>query len=193
MTRVLVVYGSRHGGTKGIAERIGEVLRGEDLDAIVTAADLVEDHYVNAADAFVVGSGVYMGSWLKEPLDFIKRHEETMAVRPLWLFSSGPLPGSSKDVPSDDPFESALGPKEGPGSGGRKKVEELVSITHPRDHQVFLGAFDAHDPPKAFSERVVRIMPAAKKLLPEGDFREWDRIEAWAGQIAAALTPIPVR
>jgi menaquinone-dependent protoporphyrinogen oxidase len=193
MTRVLVVYGSRHGGTKGIAERIGEVLRGEDLDAIVTAADLVEDHYVNAADAFVVGSGVYMGSWLNEPLDFIKRHEETMAVRPLWLFSSGPLPGSSKDVPSDDPFESALGPMEGPGSGGRKKVEELVSITHPRDHQVFLGAFDANDPPKAFSERVVRIMPAAKKLLPEGDFREWDRIEAWAGQIAAALTPIPVR
>ena len=26
MTRILVVYGSRHGGTRGIAERIGEVL-----------------------------------------------------------------------------------------------------------------------------------------------------------------------
>ena len=57
---------------------------------------------------------------------------------------------------------------------------------------MFFGAFDPHDPPKAFSERVVRMLPAAKNVLPEGDFREWDEIEAWAGQIAAALTPIPV-
>ena len=192
MTRVLVVYGSRHGGTKGIAERIGEVLRKNDLDAVVTAADIAEDHDVHAADAFVVGSGVYMGSWLKEPLEFIKRYEETMAVRPLWLFSSGPLPGSSKKTVDEDPIENALGPTEGPGSGGRKKVEELIAITHPRDHRVFLGAFDPHEPPKAFSERVVRMLPAAKNMLPEGDFREWDVIEAWAGEIAAALTPIPV-
>ena len=192
MTRVLVVYGSRHGATKGIAERIGEVLRSRGIDAAVADADLCEDREVNVADAFVVGSGVYMGSWLKEPLEFIERYEETLAARPLWLFSSGPLPGSSKDTQGDDPIENALGPTEGPGSGGRKKVEALVSIVRPRDHRVFQGAFDPHEPPKAFSERVVRIMPAAKKLLPEGDFREWDEIEAWAGQIATALTPIPV-
>ena len=192
MTRVLVVYGSRHGGTKGIAERIGAVLRTKDLDAVVTAADIAEDRDVHAADAYVVGSGVYMGSWLKEPLDFIKRYEETMAVRPLWLFSSGPLPGSSKDTHADNPIENALGPLEGPGSGGRKKIEELSAITHPRDHRVFFGAFDPHDPPKAFSERVVRMLPAAKNVLPEGDFREWDQIEVWAEQIATALVPIPV-
>jgi menaquinone-dependent protoporphyrinogen oxidase len=191
MTRVLVVYGSRHGGTKGIAERIGEVLRTRGIDAAVTSAELCDDRDVNAADAFVVGSGVYMGSWLKEPLAFIERYEETLAARPLWLFSSGPLPGSSKDTHVDDPIENALGPTDGPGSGGRKKVEALVSIVQPRDHRVFQGAFDPHDPPKAFSERVVRIMPAAKKILPEGDFREWDDIEAWAGQIAAALTLVP--
>ena len=64
MTKVLVAYGSRHGGTRGIAERIGEVLRTEGLDVEVAAADHVTD--VADADAFVVGSGVYMGSWLKE-------------------------------------------------------------------------------------------------------------------------------
>ncbi len=192
MTRVLVVYGSRHGGTKGIAERIGEVLRTKDLDAVVAAADIAEDRDVDAADAYVVGSGVYMGSWLKEPLDFIKRYEETMAVRPLWLFSSGPLPGSSKDTHAEDPIENALGPAEGPGSGGRKKIEELSAITHPLDHRVFFGAFDPHDPPKAFSERIVRMLPAAKNVLPEGDFREWDQIEVWAEQIATALGIIPV-
>ena len=33
MTKVLVVYGSRHGGTEGIARRIGEVLRAQGLAA----------------------------------------------------------------------------------------------------------------------------------------------------------------
>ena len=44
---VLVVYGSRHGGTKGIAERIGEVLRTKDLTRVVTAADIAEDRDVH--------------------------------------------------------------------------------------------------------------------------------------------------
>ena len=78
MTTVLVVYGSRHGGTRGIAERIGQTLRREGLDVDVVSADHVTD--VGAADAFVVGSGIYMGSWLKEPLDFVRRNQATLAI-----------------------------------------------------------------------------------------------------------------
>jgi menaquinone-dependent protoporphyrinogen oxidase len=187
MTKVLVAYGSRHGGTKGIAEKIGEVLRTEGLEVVVAAADQVVD--VAAADAFVVGSGVYMGTWLKEPLEFIARNEATLVAHPLWLFSSGPLPGSSASKSSGDPIEDALGPEDGPGSGGRKKVAELSAATHPRDHRVFRGAFDPKDPPRAMSERLVRMMPASKGLLPAGDFRDWDAIETWAREIAAALRP----
>jgi menaquinone-dependent protoporphyrinogen oxidase len=190
MTKVLVVYGSRHGGTKGIAERIGEVLRTEGLEAEVAPADRAQN--VGGADAVVVGSGVYMGSWLNEPLDFMKRHQTELAARPLWLFSSGPLPGSTKEAPDADPVTNALGPLEGPGSGGRKKVEELSAATNPREHRVFLGAFDPSDPPKAMSERLVRMMPAAKSLLPAGDFRDWDNVEAWAREIATALAPVAV-
>jgi menaquinone-dependent protoporphyrinogen oxidase len=185
MTKVLVVHGSRHGGTRGIAERIGEVLRTEGFEAIVEAADRAKD--VAAADAFVVGSGVYMGSWLNEPLDFMRRNQSALAARPTWLFSSGPLPGSTKEAPETDPVTNALGPVDGPGSGGRKKVEELSAAIHPRDHRVFFGAFDPNDPPKAMSERLVRMLPAAKGILPPGDFRDWEAIEAWAREIAAAL------
>lgn len=185
MTKVLVVYGSRHGGTQGIAERIGNVLRAEGLDADVAAADQVRD--IRVADAFVVGSGVYMGSWLKEPIDFVRRHEATLASRPLWLFSSGPLPGSSASRSPDDPLADALGPENGPGSGGRKKIAELSTATHPREHRVFQGVFDPGDPPRAMSERLVRMMPASRSILPAGDFREWDAVEAWAREIAATM------
>jgi menaquinone-dependent protoporphyrinogen oxidase len=185
MTTVLIVYGSRHGGTQGIAERIGEVLRAHGLDAEVAAADPVAD--VGGADAVVVGSGVYMGSWLKEPLAFMQRNETALASRPLWLFSSGPLVGSTVKKDDTDPLTDALGPEDGPGSGGRKKVAALSAATHPIDHRVFFGAFEPKDPPRTLAERVVRMMPAAKGILPPGDFRDWDAIEAWAREIAASL------
>jgi len=147
MTRVLVVYGSRHGGTRGIAER----------------------------------------------LDFMRRHQDALAARPTWLFSSGPLLGSTRSTADADPVTDALGPADGPGSGGRKKVEALSATIHPRDHRVFLGAFDPKDPPKSMSERVVRMMPAAKNMLPSGDFRNWDAIEAWAREIGTTLaSPVAV-
>jgi len=187
MTRVLVVYGSRHGATRGIAERIGEVLRSEGLDGVVISAALATT--IGPTDAFVVGSGVYMGSWLSEPLSFMRDNLEMLAARPTWLFSSGPLPGSTKETADADPVTNALGPKEGPGSGGRRKVEELAAAIQPRDHAVFLGAFDPNDPPKAISERFVRLMPIASRVLPPGDFRDWDAIDRWAREIAAALTP----
>ena len=191
MTKALVVYGSRHGGTQGIAERIGEVLRAEGVDAVVASADHARD--VGSADAFVIGSGVYMGSWLNEPLDFVRNHADILASRPVWLFSSGPLPGATGATNVADPMELALGPAQGPGSGGRKKLDELTAATHPRGHRVFHGAFDPKDPPRAMSERLVRLMPVAKRALPAGDFRNWDDIEAWAREIAASLaSPVSV-
>jgi menaquinone-dependent protoporphyrinogen oxidase len=178
MTRVLVVHASRHGATAGIAERIGATLRTQGIDAVVTpAADLPDPR---AFDAVVVGGGVYMGSWVKEGTDYLDRYALTLATRPTWLFSSGPLPGSTA-------VEKALGPADGPGSGGRKKIDAASSVIHPREHRVFQGAYDPKDPPKAMAERLVRMMPASKGLLPPGDFREWDRIEAWAREIAGAL------
>ena len=191
MTKVLVVYGSRHGGTQGIAERIGEVLRTEGLDADVLAADRAAA--VADADAVVVGSGVYLGKWLDEPIRFVERNQATLATRPLWLFSSGPLTGSTKQEAADDPLTDALGPEEGPGSGGRKKIAEIGAATQPRDHRVFLGAFDPKDPPRTMSERFIRMMPASKGILPTGDFRDWDAIEAWAHGIAATLATPAVR
>jgi menaquinone-dependent protoporphyrinogen oxidase len=227
MPSALIVYGSRHGATRGIAERIGEVLRADGLEADVVAADGAPDLPTamtangdgdrsaamtangasdlptamtangdgdrSAVGAVVVGSGVYMGSWLKEPLEFLRRNQAVLAAMPVWLFSSGPLKGSSTSKDADDPLESALGPTDGPGSGGRKKLAEVSTGIQPRDHRVFFGAFNPDDPPRALSERLVRMMPASRGLLPPGDFRDWDAIEAWAHEIASALATPPVR
>jgi menaquinone-dependent protoporphyrinogen oxidase len=190
MTKVLVVYASRHRGTRGIAERIREVLRTDGLDAVVSPAELAGD--VRSVDAVVVGSGVYMGSWLKEGIDFLERNEAALVSRPVWLFSSGPLRGSSSEKrdAGKDPIEAALGPIDGPGSGGRKRIAELSAVMQPRGHKVFYGAFDPKDPARGMAERLVRLTPAARGLLPAGDFRDWPVIEAWAHEIARELQPV---
>ncbi len=190
MTRVQIVVGSRHGGTAGIAQRIAEVLRAEGLDT--TIADAANHPSAAGYDAHLVGSGVYMGSWLKEPVEFIERNVPELAAHPVWLFSSGPIPNSSKTREGVDPLTNALGPAEGPGSRGHHRIDELSAAIRPRGHVVFDGRFDPSDSPKTVAERVVRLIPAIKDVLPTGDFRPWDAIEAWAREVAAELRPVAV-
>ncbi|MDH4142040.1 MAG: flavodoxin domain-containing protein [Chloroflexota bacterium] len=192
MPSVLIVHASRHGATAGIAERIAEVLQSTGVRTnVVDAAEMPDPA---PFDACVIGGGVYMGKWVSSGTEFLDRFASTLATRPIWLFSSGPLPGSTKEPTAavEDPIESALGPAQGPGSGGRRQIEELSERIHPRDHRVFFGAFDPSDPPRSMSERVVRMMPGSKGILPPGDFRDWPAIEAWARQIAGALSTEPV-
>ena len=186
MHRALIVHASRHGATQGIAERIGVVLQAEGIEATVLPAANLPDP--TAYDAVLVGSGVYMGSWLKEGFEYLERYGAVLTSRPTWLFSSGPIPSSSKQVPAEnDPYGGALGPADGPGSGARKRIEAFATQIGVRGHRIFQGAYDPSDPPKAMSERLARLLPAVKAILPEGDFREWDKIEGWAREIAAQV------
>ncbi|TME83327.1 MAG: hypothetical protein E6I45_03950, partial [Chloroflexi bacterium] len=107
MPRIQIVYASRHGGTAGIAERIAQILRAEGGDVVV--ADGAERPETSGFDAYVIGSGVYLGTWLKEGTDFLERNQSALATKPVWLFSSGPLPGSSKAPDTEGPLTLALG------------------------------------------------------------------------------------
>jgi menaquinone-dependent protoporphyrinogen oxidase len=169
--KVIVVYASRYGSTKGIAEFIAESLRHHGMEAEAKSADAAPDPA--GYDAVVVGSAVYMERWMKEAVEFVRKNRSVLADRPVWLFSSGPLELGQEVVSADDP---ALEPKE---------IGELREAVHPRDHRVFFGALD---PQKlGLAHRTLRKLPAARAVLPEGDFRNWDDIEAWADRIARAL------
>ena len=187
MTSVLIVHASRHGSTAGIAERIGDVLVHRGLATYVAPASGMTDP--TGFDAVVVGGAVYTGSWVKDGTDYLERYADALAGRPTWLFSSGPLRGSTKDPDTEpvDEIENALGPESGPGSGGRRRIEALAERIRPRAHRVFYGAFDPKSPPASLPERVIRLLPGSQGILPPGDFRDWDAIDAWAEEIAEAL------
>jgi menaquinone-dependent protoporphyrinogen oxidase len=177
--RVLVAYATRHGATRGIAERIGEVLQGRGLEAAVEQVDSVRD--VADYDAFVIGSAAYMGGWLKSANAFVQRNRSTLATKPTWLFSSGPVGTETVDKKGND-VRTGAEPKE---------FVELRDVLHPRDEHVFWGAYDPDAKPiglaESLGQRFLKLMPAARDALPSGDFRDWPEIEAWAGSIATGL------
>ncbi|HSL34172.1 MAG TPA: flavodoxin domain-containing protein [Candidatus Limnocylindrales bacterium] len=175
--RLLVVYATRHGATRGIAERVAQTLARRGLDVALQPAETADPA---GYDAFAIGSAAYVGHWLKDATDFVRRHRELLATRPVWLFSSGPVGAEIVDEKGRDVLEASR-PEE---------FAEFLDI-HPRDERVFFGAYDPDAEPIGFMERLgarFTRMPAIRAQLPAGDYRDWPAIEAWADGIASQLT-----
>ena len=162
--KAIVVYASKYGSTKGIAEFISEKLRLRGMLVDVQPVEAIHD--ITGYDVFVIGSAVYMGHWLKKATEFEKRSSAVLAKQPVWLFSSGPLVIENIDSQSRS-LDDAV-PKE---------IAEFNELIHPRDHRVFFGKLDSSK--LSMVHRMMKSLPASRALFPEGDFRDWNDIEAW--------------
>jgi menaquinone-dependent protoporphyrinogen oxidase len=164
---VLVAYASKYGSTREIAERIAERLQLQGLQAEARSVQDLDD--LVDYDAFVVGGAVFAGHWMPEATEFVRRNRALLAHGPVWLFSSGPIGATAKKY--DTPAEP-------------KEIAELRRALGPWGHRVFFGAWDPSKLDRGrlgFAERMIA------KVLPRGDFRDWEAIQAWATSIARAL------
>jgi menaquinone-dependent protoporphyrinogen oxidase len=90
------------------------------------------------------------------------------------MFSSGPLGDRGAASSQPDPHEVAQ------FRGG-------LTI---RDHRVFAGSFDRSTADTSGMGVVQRTV--VSRFLPDGDWRNWPEIDAWAAGIAADLLRLPV-
>ena len=174
--KVLVAYASRHGSTKGIAERVAQSLTNRGIEVTLKPAKQVQD--VAEFDAFVVGGAAYAFHWLKDASTFVRRNRAVLAGSPTWLFSSGPLGTDTIDPKTGKDVRESSIPKE---------FAEFSSAIKPRDEHIFYGAWDPSAPAIGWMERTMKVIPAARNAMPAGDFRDWHEVEAWARQIADQL------
>jgi menaquinone-dependent protoporphyrinogen oxidase len=164
--RVLVTAASKHGATEEIAERIGAVLAAHGVE--VEVKNLEDVRELAGYEAVVVGSGIYLGKWLKEARRFVEVHAAELAQRPTWLFASGSIMG---DPPVGDD----------PNAMGAGLIERLVETTQARELKLFAGKLDLSK--LGLAEKAsVRMAHAS-----EGDYRDWQAIDDWAAAIAQQL------
>ncbi len=162
MAKVLVAYGTKMGGTAGIAERVAETLKGRGHQVTLAPAGKVPRHM--AWEAAVVGSGLYAGHWRRDAVRLLKRLSRR-GEKParVWLFHSGPV----GDEHADDPVALPA------------KVQALAERLGAADVVTFGGRLSADAP--GF------IAKAMARHNLTGDWRRLDHAEAWANAIAVDL------
>jgi menaquinone-dependent protoporphyrinogen oxidase len=170
--RVLVVVASKHGATAEIADALARGLAdcpaGRAARASAVAVRAEQRPNPAPFDAVLLGSAVYAGRWLDPARQYAAAYADALRARPVWLFSSGPI--GEPPFPPDEPHD--VGP--------------LAGLTGARAHRIFAGRLDKSR--LSFGERAM----ATAMRAPVGDFRDWDDIAAWASEIAAAVTGLPV-
>ncbi|MFJ8383976.1 flavodoxin domain-containing protein [Streptomyces sp. NPDC094438] len=165
--RALVVYGTKYGSTRQIAESIGDILCKEGLVADVRRAADVTD--IRPYGVAVVGGGIYANRWHPDTRRFTRRHRRPLKQRPLWLFSSGPLDPSAAE-------------REIPPVPGVRRIADRLNA---RGHATFGGRLD-----DTANGRIARMIVRSGK---GGDFRDFGQIAAWASGIAGEVAGEGVR
>ncbi len=158
--RVLITVGSKHGGTRGVADELALDLVQEGVQVEVVAPAAVED--VTRYDAVVVGGALDAQRWHPEAQEFVLRHVEELRARPVWFFSSGPLDERGTRV--------SVAPV--------PQVFVLMKKVNARGHVTFGGRLE----PEAkgfFAHLLARHH--------EGDWRDHRQIRRWARALGDAL------
>jgi menaquinone-dependent protoporphyrinogen oxidase len=160
---VLVVAASRHNGTREIAEAIAAGLAERGL--LAEARDIEDATDLSDYGAIVLGSAIYMNRWLAEARRFVQIHASELCMRPVWLFSSGPLGPADHLIPPSEPAD----------------VPVLLRLTRARGHRRFGGRLIVSH--LRFEERAL----ARTIHVPAEDRRDWAAIDRFAGEIADDL------
>ncbi len=173
--KALVIYGTRGGATKQIADEIEKVLDEQGFSTTVENAKRSRRFDVNSFDLVVVGSSVWATMWKWQAARFIKRNARKLAGKKVALFSSGLL--------GNDPTKT---------DEANKNIEKTASkfpTIKPLALAYFGGMVDFEHP--SFFARPMS-MAMKKDLEKKGkdtskpyDTRDFVAIRKWAADLAA--------
>ncbi|TFG04652.1 MAG: hypothetical protein EU536_04135 [Promethearchaeota archaeon] len=111
--KILIAFGTRYGTTEEIAKKIAEILETQELKT--TVVDLKNTKSKNwpslsEFDGIIVGSGIKIGRWMKEPQKFLKENQEYLkqTEKPLGVFISCALCLTDKEKAINDYLQMVL-------------------------------------------------------------------------------------
>ena len=158
--RALVTYASKYGSTGGVADAIGKELCSKEVAADVLLIKNVSN--ISPYQAVVIGSAIYMGKWMSEAVDFLKKNKDILRQVPVAYF----LVCMTLSQPTKKNRAEALSCMD--------PILKAVPEIKPVAIGTFAGALDYNN----LSWLNKKILKS--KGTPEGDFRDWKAIQAWA-------------
>ena len=169
--RVLICYGTRYGSTGEIAEKIGEILsnRGATVEVVNLKKEKVKD--LDTYDLIIVGSGIQIGRWTKEPLKFLKKNRDLLSRKKVALFVS---------------CMSATKPET--CEQGRRDYLDKIDEEFPEITPISMGLFGGLIDPtrggrvtKGMMKALLQEFAKEDEEAPEYvDLRDWEQIQMWA-------------
>ena len=158
--RVLVAYASQYGATGGVADAMAKELCAKGASVDVVPIKNVGN--VGSYQGVVVGSAIYMGKWMPEAAEFVEKNRDALRRVPVAYF----LVCMTLHQPTEKNRAQVLSYMD--------PILKAVPEIKPVGIGTFAGALDYGNLPWLKK----KIMQA--KGAPEGDFRDWNAIRAWA-------------
>lgn len=162
--KILVAYKSHCGSTSGVAKTIADTLCNKGIDVDLRNIKSVSD--ISGYHGAVIGSAVKSGSWYQEAISFVEAHQASLSKIPVAYFLTC-LALYDDNQKSRDLAQSYFNP-----------VLKTVPTVRPEAMGGFAGALDYSK-----LNMVTRLVMKSKmeaKGVPEGDFRDFNKIEDWA-------------
>ena len=182
MAKALVVYGTRYGATANSAEVIADTLRQEGFEVKIVDAKKDKVQSISEFDLVIVGSGIQMGKWTKEPENFLKKFKNDLSKKRLALFVS---------CGSANPLSEGEQKNQNIADAKHKYLEAKVAEygVKPVALGLFGGCYDFNKMSWLFRKTLSSIKPkldaAGYKESRPGvyDLRNLDSIRDWAREI----------
>ncbi|NMC54464.1 MAG: hypothetical protein GYA48_12600 [Chloroflexi bacterium] len=164
LNRILIAYATKAGTAAGIATHIGELFANQGLPVDVLPVEQVTD--LSAYATVIVGSGIYIGKIIPKAMDFIEKNQSALQNKVFHLFVACMTLREDTDE-------------------NRKVVSDYLiparEVVKPQSEGLFAGMINL-----SHLNLLEKLMVSSMQV-PEGDYRNWPQIEAWAQAIPTAL------
>jgi menaquinone-dependent protoporphyrinogen oxidase len=186
MTKALIVYGTRYGATEMTANEIADVFRKEGLDVKVVNLKDEKVKKIGDYELVVVGSGIKINRWTKEPEKFIKNHQKELTKKKVALFVCC---GSAEPIDEKEDKAASI-------ERARKKYLEEKAAKYnlqPVALGLFGGVYNFNTMGWFFRRSMSAVKPqleaAGFKETEPGlyDTRDLDAIRGWAKELAQKI------